>query len=182
MTGGFELPNLSELMRQAQALGAPPSAAAQHGEIGFVGSAAGGVVTVTLTGGAHTPSGIACSAVHVDPSAIDPDDPSLIEDLISAAINHALDQAEVEDAGGGGLAGMLSGLSVLGADLPGLLAGGLPGLGASLPDLLTGAMEALGLSATPPSPPAAGEPPTPVPTPTAPPKASEPPTPSQHPG
>lgn len=119
----------------------------QEGSI--VGSAAGGVVSVTLRSTLTPHGGLTCSAVHVDPSALDPEDPSLLEDLVLAAINDALGKVEPPPARGEAPTAMLGGLAGLGADLPGLLASGLPGLGASLPELISGAMEALGLSAPP---------------------------------
>jgi DNA-binding YbaB/EbfC family protein len=47
------------------------------------GSAGGGAVKVVMTG----PE---VSEVSIDPSAIDEEDPSLLEDLVQAAINEAL--------------------------------------------------------------------------------------------
>ncbi|MEO7804050.1 MAG: YbaB/EbfC family nucleoid-associated protein [Actinomycetota bacterium] len=47
------------------------------------GTSGGGMVTVTMTGAGEF------TAVRIDPEAIDPDDPSLIEDLILAAIHEA---------------------------------------------------------------------------------------------
>lgn len=47
------------------------------------GTAGGGMVTVTTTGTGEF------TDVKIDPKAIDPDDPSLLEDLILAAIHEA---------------------------------------------------------------------------------------------
>lgn len=47
------------------------------------GSAGGGAVKVVMTGAE-------VSEVSIDPSAIDEEDPSLLEDLVRAAVNEAL--------------------------------------------------------------------------------------------
>lgn len=72
------------------------------------GSAGGGLVRVTASG-----SG-AVSAIKIDPSAVDPDDIELLEDLVTAAVNEAqrkakeLQESEMGSAMGGlgGLGGM----------------------------------------------------------------------------
>ncbi len=51
-------------------------------------SAGGGMVTVKATGAG------AISEVKIDPKAIDPDDPELLEDMIIAAVNEALRSAQ----------------------------------------------------------------------------------------
>ena len=75
------------------------------------GTAGGGLVTVTLNGHLHL------VGVHIEPDAVDPDDLSLLEDLIRAAWQDAHDQvarlqAEADPLGGlggGGLGGLLGG-------------------------------------------------------------------------
>lgn len=157
MSGGFEFPDIGALMRQAQApdgsgspgadqAGSSPDTDQAEGaaDEDVVGTAGGGAVTVTLGCGGDGRPGIECAAVHIDPSAIDPADPSLVEDLVMAAINDALGRLPEDDGPGAGspLTGMLAGLS----GLPDLLSGAMPALGANLPDLLSSAMEALGLA------------------------------------
>jgi nucleoid-associated protein EbfC len=51
-------------------------------------SAGGGMVTVTATGGGEI------REVKIDPKAIDPNDPELLEDMIVAAVNEALRSAQ----------------------------------------------------------------------------------------
>jgi DNA-binding YbaB/EbfC family protein len=51
-------------------------------------SAGGGVVTVTMNGHMHV------VAVKVAPEVIDPDDPSMLEDLVTAAVNDAIEKAQ----------------------------------------------------------------------------------------
>lgn len=73
------------------------------------GTAGGGVVTVTLNGHLHV------VGVSIDPSVMDPDDPTMLEDLIVAAWSDARDgvaqlQAQNDPLGGlGGLGGLLGG-------------------------------------------------------------------------
>ena len=51
------------------------------------GSAGGGMVTVTMNGRQEI------LEVHIDPEVIDPDDVELLEDLILAAVNNALENS-----------------------------------------------------------------------------------------
>jgi DNA-binding YbaB/EbfC family protein len=48
------------------------------------GSAGGGAVTVTATGRQEV------AAIVIDPSAVDPDDLEMLQDLVMAAVNEAL--------------------------------------------------------------------------------------------
>ncbi len=74
------------------------------------GSAGGGTVTVTATAGGEI------KHIEIDPKAIDPSDPELLADLITAAVNQALEagrnlvQAKVGEALPPGLGGMLPGM------------------------------------------------------------------------
>ena len=76
-------------------------------------TAGGGMVHVTATGAGDI------REIKIDPKAIDPDDPELLEDMVLAAVNEAVRSAKsLAEAKLGGLAGgALGGL-------------GLPGLGA----------------------------------------------------
>jgi DNA-binding YbaB/EbfC family protein len=51
-------------------------------------TAGGGMVTVTATGGGEI------KEIKIDPKAIDPDDPELLEDMVLAAVNEALRSAQ----------------------------------------------------------------------------------------
>src|SRR5262249_60098478 len=72
-------------------------------------SAGGGMVTVKATGA------LEITQISIDPSAIDPDDPELLADMVQAAVNEALRSAKalMESR----LGGAMGGLSRLG--LPG---------------------------------------------------------------
>src|SRR6059036_2406198 len=73
-------------------------------------SAGGGMVTVKATGAGEI------SEIKIDPKAIDPDDPELLEDTVLAAVNEALRSAQA--LAQSKMGGMMGGLGDLG--LPGL--------------------------------------------------------------
>jgi DNA-binding YbaB/EbfC family protein len=80
------------------------------------GTAGGGVVSVEITG-AYT-----VQSLKIDPDAVDPADVSMLEDLISAAVNDALTQVQ-------GFHAEQSAALTGGLDLGALGLGGMPGLG-----------------------------------------------------
>ena len=65
-------------------------------------SAGGGMVTVTATGGGEI------KAIKIDPKAIDPNDPEMLEDMVVAAVNEAMrsSQALIEAKLGPALGGL----------------------------------------------------------------------------
>ena len=75
-------------------------------------SAGGGMVTVSANGAGEI------KQIKIDPKAIDPEDPELLEDMVIAAVNEAIRSAHslMESKLGGLTGGALGGL-------------GLPGLG-----------------------------------------------------
>src|SRR6478752_1580 len=74
-------------------------------------TAGGGMVTVTANGTGEI------KQIKIDPKAIDPNDPEMLEDMILAAVNEAVRSAHsLMESKIGGIAGGLGGL-------------GLPGLG-----------------------------------------------------
>ncbi len=60
---------------------------AELAETMIEGSAGGGVVTVTVNGQREF------QGIKIDPSAVDPEDVEMLEDLVSAAIKDAMDKA-----------------------------------------------------------------------------------------
>ena len=87
--GGFGGGNMQQLMKQAQAMQRKLQEAQQEiAETEVTGSAAGGMVEVTLTGD-KTPV-----SVTIKPEAVDPDDVEMLEDLIVAALNTAYEAAD----------------------------------------------------------------------------------------
>lgn len=86
--GGFGGGNMQQIMKQAQAMQRKlQQAQEQLAEEEVTGTAAGGMVEVTLKGN-KTPV-----AVTIDPEAVDPDDVEMLEDMVLAALNDAMAQA-----------------------------------------------------------------------------------------
>jgi DNA-binding YbaB/EbfC family protein len=114
------MPDIGALLAQAQEMGQQlmaKQAAAQEAEV--EGHAGGGAVVVRMTGGGHFLS------VKIAPSAVDPTDVEMLEDLVLAALNDAV--ANAGELLGGDDAGGLGGLG--GIDLGGIDLGGLLGRG-----------------------------------------------------
>ena len=89
--GGFDL---GAMMQQAQQLQEQMLKAQDEAKQKTVeASAGGGMVTVTITGGLEV------RALKIDPACIDPKDPSMLQDLIIAAINQAIAKAQELQAG-----------------------------------------------------------------------------------
>ena len=87
--GGFGGGNMQQIMNQAQAMQRKlQQAQEQLAEEEVTGTAAGGMVEVTLKGN-KTPV-----AVTIDPEAVDPDDVEMLEDMVLAALNDAMAQAD----------------------------------------------------------------------------------------
>ena len=87
--GGFGGGNMQQLMKQAQAMQRKLQEAQQElADSEVTGSAAGGMVEVTLTGD-KTPV-----SVSIKPEAVDPDDVEMLEDMVLAALNDAMKQAD----------------------------------------------------------------------------------------
>jgi nucleoid-associated protein EbfC len=82
---------------------------AELGEAEVEGTAGGGVVRAVVTGKQ------AVVSVTIDPTAVDPDDVDMLQDLVTAALNDALDASRrlaeqkmgALTALGGGLGGLL---------------------------------------------------------------------------
>ncbi|HZR92427.1 MAG TPA: YbaB/EbfC family nucleoid-associated protein [Gaiellaceae bacterium] len=105
--------DLNKLLRQAQQMQAQMAKVQEELANETVeASAGGGLVTVKATGAGQV------SEVKIDPKAIDPDDPELLEDMVLAAVNEALRSAQ-------SLAQSKMGAATGLGDLGGL---GLPGL------------------------------------------------------
>lgn len=111
---GGQMPDMNALLEQAQQMAAQigaQQAAAQQTEV--EGAAGAGAVKIRMTGGGEFLS------VRIAPSAVDPDDVEMLEDLILAALNDA-----VANAAGLMEAPDLGGLDLGGMGLGGLLGGG----------------------------------------------------------
>jgi nucleoid-associated protein EbfC len=97
-----ETPDMGDLLRQAMALQEQLVAAQDEARQRTVrGSAGGGLVRVTLTGGGDI------DTVEIAPEAIDPSDPELLEDLVLAAFRDAQEQVrQLQQSVMGGLPGL----------------------------------------------------------------------------
>ncbi len=81
--------DMNKLMQQAQQMQTQMQQAQEEAAKEVVeASAGGGMVTVKATGGGEI------VGVTIDPKAIDPDDPELLEDTVLAAVNEALRSAQ----------------------------------------------------------------------------------------
>jgi len=111
-------PNMNQMLKQAQKMQADMVAAQEQlAKETVQASAGGGMVTATVSGDLDVKD------IRIDPEAIDPEDPDLLQDMVLAAVNEALRQArELAETRMGGLTGGLD-LGALGGP------GGFPGLG-----------------------------------------------------
>ncbi len=111
-------PNMNQMMKQVQKMQQDMMKAQEQLAAETVqASAGGGMVTVTITGD------LVVKDIAIDPDAIDPEDAELLQDMVIAAVNEAIRQAqELAATKMGGLTGGLD-LGALGGP------GGLPGLG-----------------------------------------------------
>jgi nucleoid-associated protein EbfC len=81
--------DMNALLRQAQQMQAQMAQAQEELARETVeASAGGGMITVKATGAGEI------KEIRIDPKAIDPDDPELLQDLVLAAVNEALRSAQ----------------------------------------------------------------------------------------
>jgi DNA-binding YbaB/EbfC family protein len=82
-----------DMLRQLQRMQAQISKAQQEIEESTIeASAGGGAVTVVVSGQPRVQS------VKIEPEAVDPDDVEMLEDLIAAALNEALEKVRTMQA------------------------------------------------------------------------------------
>jgi DNA-binding YbaB/EbfC family protein len=103
--------DLNDLMKQAQEMQKQVQDLQQQASAETVtATAGGGMVTVVATAGGEI------KEVRIDPKAIDPDDPEMLGDLVTAAVNealrngHALLESKLGEVLPTGLQGLLPGL------------------------------------------------------------------------
>ena len=103
--------DVNKMMKQVQEMQAQMARAQEELAAQVVdASAGGGMVRVKATGAGEI------TEIKIDPQAIDPEDPEMLEDMVLAAVNEALRNAqELMQSKLGGAMGGLSGLG-----LPGL--------------------------------------------------------------
>jgi len=107
--------NISNLAKMAQQMQTQMAQAQEElKETTLEATAGGGAVRIVITGAQEVRS------VEIDPSAIDPDEAEMLQDLVMTAINEAIAQSkELERERMGGIASAMG--------LPGMP--GLPGFG-----------------------------------------------------
>lgn len=100
-------PNMASMMKQAQKMQAEMARVQQElTEATVEASVGGGAVKAVMTGD------LRLDRVVIDPSAVDPDDVSMLEDLVAAAVNEALRQAQ--DLASTKMAAVTGGLNIPG--------------------------------------------------------------------
>ncbi len=101
--------NMQNLMKQAQRMQADMARVQDELKFEKVDvSVGGGAVKVVVTGE------LELASVTIDPAAVDPDDVSMLEDLITAAVNEGIRQAQ--DVAAKKMAAITGGLN-----MPGLM-------------------------------------------------------------
>jgi len=104
-------PNLNQLLKQAQQMQAEMAKAQEQlKEETVEASAGGGMVKVTMSGD------MILREIKISPEAIDPEDPDLLQDMVTAAVNEALRAAQ--DLAANRMGGITGGLG--GGGLPGM--------------------------------------------------------------
>lgn len=82
-------PDMGNLMKQAQRMQAELARAQEEiANERIEVSVGGGAVKAVMTGA------LVLESLSIDPSAVDPEDPGMLEDLVVAAVNEALRQAQ----------------------------------------------------------------------------------------
>ena len=100
-------PNYQKMMKQVQKMQADMAKAQEELADEVVeASAGGGMVTVEVSGA------IELKSIKIDPSAVDPEDVEMLEDMIMAATNEALRSAQ--ELANRKLGGITSGLNIPG--------------------------------------------------------------------
>ena len=109
--GGAMPGNMANLMKQAQKMQRQMEEQAKEMETKeFTATAGGGAVEATVSGTKKVLS------LKLDEEAVDPDDVEMLEDLIVAALNEALEKVDAESSSamskltggmGGGMGGMM---------------------------------------------------------------------------
>ena len=99
--------NINNLMKQAQKMQADMAKVQEELKDERVeASAGGGTIKVVMSGDMQVVS------VAIDPSAVDPDDVELLQDMVAAAVNEALRMAQ--ELAGSKMAAVTGGMNVPG--------------------------------------------------------------------
>ena len=105
-------PNMNKMLQQVQKMQQDMVAAQEQLKNETVeASAGGGMVKVVVSGDLDVKS------ITIDPAAIDPDDPELLQDMVLAAVNEGLRSAQ--ELAANKMGGLTGGLDLGGLGLPG---------------------------------------------------------------
>jgi hypothetical protein len=105
-------PNMQAMMKQVQKMQADMAKAQEQLKNETVtATVGGGMVSVTVTGD------LVVKDLQIKPEAIDPDDPDLLQDMVLAAINQGLTQAQ--ELAAQKMGGVTGGMDLGGLGLPG---------------------------------------------------------------
>jgi len=105
--GGGMPGNMSNLMKQAQRMQRQMEENQKELESAeYTASAGGGAVTATVSGKKEV------TAIKIDPDVVDPEDVEMLQDMVMAAVNEALKQAE--DASNEAMSKLTGGMGGLG--------------------------------------------------------------------
>ncbi len=99
--------NIGKMMKQAQKMQSDMMKVQEEvGKEQFEGSSGGGMVKVTVTGAQEI------VGVNINPEVVDPEDVEMLEDLITAATNQALKEAQ--DKSAQAMKGLTGGMNIPG--------------------------------------------------------------------
>ena len=105
-------PNMQAMMKQVQKMQADMAKAQEELKNETVtATVGGGMVSVTVTGD------LVLKDLQIKPEAIDPDDPDLLQDMVLAAVNQGLVQAQ--EMGARKMGGVTGGMDLGSLGLPG---------------------------------------------------------------
>ena len=105
-------PNMNKMLQQVQKMQQDMVAAQEQLKNETVeASAGGGMVKVVVSGDLEVKS------IAIDPAAIDPEDPELLQDMVLAAVNEGLRSAQ--ELAANKMGGLTGGLDLGGLGLPG---------------------------------------------------------------
>jgi DNA-binding YbaB/EbfC family protein len=105
-------PNMNKMLQQVQKMQQDMVAAQEQLKNETVeSSAGGGMVKVVVSGDLEVKS------ITIDPAAIDPEDPELLQDMVLAAVNEGLRSAQ--ELAASKMGGLTGGLDLGGLGLPG---------------------------------------------------------------
>jgi DNA-binding YbaB/EbfC family protein len=105
-------PNMQRMLQQVQKMQQDMAAAQEQLKNEEVeASAGGGMVTVKMSGD------LVLKSITIDPDAIDPEDPELLQDMVQAAVNEAIRAAQ--EVAANKMGGLTGGMDLGSLGLPG---------------------------------------------------------------